>query len=252
MLPLTPHDQCHGTGHDPNTSLMTGCNAQGGLTERLREEPDDTRPLGPIEKCGHCGGWGIRGRNGAYRTATAVKGARTRGTAQTCLCGGTGRWRSVPVVRDCYGCNGTGNVPMWDADVDPVVPQELLSTTAATQFMIDWLHSATVYVLRQDRAATWGEYHLGADGAMFTVTDYGRTWELTNKQIADKVAQQLLERTSRPSFSKLADKDTHRVGTTLLILVTRGGYSPMVADANVSLPQLPPTYTPDVLNRPWA
>lgn len=182
-----------------------------------------------------------------YKSASTLKAALTRGKATRCKrCRGIGVEAHLPVMRECYTCRGRGTVLTYNADVDPIVPAEVgLTENASPAFMAAWWDSATVVVVRQQRNLTWGEANMGLVG-FYSSVDYGRAWNSTDETIIAAVKEHIVGRHGE-QFCKFTDRDTRRVGSFLLIMVTRQGYTPVVTDATNALPMLPPAYADRIM-----
>lgn len=264
MLSITTDCQpCNTTGWTAQGRITWKIDEGGSFTpvysDGVRPDPDDEPQ---IVTCDDCKGLAIDGLSRsryhnewsdygtAYKSPSSLKAAHTKGKATVCKqCSGRGKVVHAPVLRPCHDCDGRGKVLTWDADVDPILPDEVdRCDNASAEFMADWLHTAQVAVVREDRGATWNEHHLGL-GSIYGVTDYGARRDWTDQQYADEVREALATR-SRPQFIKMIDADTRRFGNTVLITVRNDGHSVKVADVKQNRPMLPPTYTDELLNRP--
>lgn len=255
---------CEGKGKYPQ-----GCEIVPMLPDLSSWDPAALRPDTELDltqdhtvkPCRYCNG--VKGPDGRsyaryrnpsddypqpYKSASTLKAAVTSGKARVChRCRGLGVMAWLPVIRACYTCSGRGTRPTWNPDIDPVLPPEVSGNESPTQeFLNGWLRTATVLVVRENRGATWNELHLGL-GSLYSLTDYGESWASSDEQVLAGVVESL--RKSPPSFNKLTDRDTRRMGNLLLIRVTRMGCVPTIGDIKQVQPLLPPTYTEVLLNR---
>lgn len=251
--PLTDCDHCDGTGLDA-TAVWFGPQAQ----------PPDTWAGTTPEPvaCPHCKGHGYRGRNGAYRSVSAFKGALTRGTATVCGqgrdqyssgCQGTGTGRYWPVVQDCYPCRGTGRM-LAELPPGAAVPDSVdLYTTAPAEAFGRWLETIPIVAVRQERGQTWGEHNLGLSpvgDAFYVSTDYGRMAALSDTEAVAKLRS--TDQPTRPQLLKLVRRSDRVIADALALVITRNGYTPIATYGGAtqrSAVALPPTHTPELLNR---
>jgi hypothetical protein len=259
----TPCGPCDATGWQPSGYTMWRLDTEGAFVAVYTDiERPDPNAEPAVVTCTNCNGLAVDGLSRAryhspysdygdpYKTLSTLKAAHTKGKATVCKrCAGVGQVVHAPVLRPCYRCDGAGKTLTWNADVDPIAPEAAdLCNGASPEFMADWLHTAQIVVVREDRGATWGEAHLGL-GSMYSAVDYGRTRGWTDQQFADRVREELTT-TCRPQLIKMTDTETRRVGNTLLITVRNDGYSVSVADVRRPRPMLPPTYTDALLDGP--
>lgn len=250
---------CQGTRQDPNASHGVPMLPDGSSWDPAALPADltiDTSRDHSIVKCWRCTGlkgpdgrtYARAGYHGAYKNTAALKAAVTRGTAVLCgQCAGTGQVCLLPYVKACYSCSGVGAFPVWDPDVDPILPPQTgICDHAPTEFIAAWLESCRIEVVRLDRGQTFNEAYLGL-GTLWSTTDYGDAARTPDAELIAKVREQML--TSRIQFITITDRETRRVATHLVITVTRNGYAPRVIDKGQTRPLLPPTYTDDALNR---
>lgn len=170
-----------------------------------------------------------------------------RRTAERCYScrGDTGTVVRVELSASCSDCSGTGALPMYG-------PGHTLSETWERCDNMGKAASAkfaeTVRIV-VDRGAsfTWGDSYLGL-GSLWSCTDYGRAWEGTDEAVIAKIREQLT--TGRTQWINVIDAGTRVMADTLVIGLSRNGYTVKAANVAQQLPMLPPTYTDAVLNRP--
>lgn len=266
MLEITtPCDRCDTTGRQPQGIVRQPLGPDGGFDLSVFGDEHrqwlDTERDGEVVTCWTCMGIAVDGVSyaryrdrftpfgDAYKSVATLKAAVTKGKATVCKdCKGHGSEWHLPVLRECFACKGVGHRPTWNADVDPVLPLHVSHCDhATTEFITGWLDTAQIVVDRQNRDATWGEYNLGT-GGMFSLTDYGDAWDSPDGEVIEAVKANLIHHP--PQFLHMINRETRRFGNTLVIVLTRMGYTPRVADVPQYRPALPPTYTDALLNRP--
>jgi hypothetical protein len=112
----------------------------------------------------------------------------------------TGEWQT------CYICNGTAIVP---EDRFDYLPAEILSTIP-------------LQVIRLSRGMTFNESLLGM-GCVWACQDYGKTWDMTDRDILAMLRVELDKRSSVQACT-VVDKGDALAGA-IGIFVNRGGYS---------------------------
>lgn len=200
-------------------------------------------------KCYSCNGFKVQPkRGGSYKTAKGAADGITKRTAWTCFsCRGAGT-QVTPPDHECYACRGSGT------DVVSAAPGDLLpedfdryrhqSSTAAQEYA----RTVPIVIRRHgDKVLSWGASYLGL-GTVWTSTDYGDAFKADDATVTAKVREELARGTQ---WCKFAGED-RRIADTVLVSVTRNGYTVTTAASAEGRPILPPTYTPEVLNRPTA
>lgn len=212
---------------------------------------------GEDRACSFCDGSGIRKRNGygGYKTAANAAKALANGTGVHCRdCDGSGR-KAYPMTNTCHACTDglivTDAMPgdAWPDDISRQVIFSHMRRGGPGQAYAD----AIAYSVQiQDRPGTWNEAYLGM-GSIVSVTDYGRAYEEAAAGSTDRILAEAREAVSSTQWVKLTDMEgaPRRLATLILVVIHRNGWT--VQAAVPSVPHmLPPTYTPDVLNRPMS
>jgi RecJ-like exonuclease len=170
-----------------------------------------------------------------WKTCPKCKGTGKRGNGKCRACTGESyeKWKKAGQIKDydnvfatgvCPQCNGTLKVPT--------------SYTAETPAWI--VATIPVVMIGQDRDLSWGESHLGMasgfhNNSLGAVVDYGRRLkqladgEMTIPEMTAKIRDEIID--DRVQLCKIiTDRDTMRLAKTLVILMTRTGYSIVATD----------------------
>lgn len=240
---IADHDRCNGTGRIPNDNA------------------------GEHRFCHACSGYGVlRADGGSYKSEQNALSARS---PRTCyICQGNG-YQIVPDDGPCYGGCTNGKIVV-EAHVGDVLPVEIDRTGTIPKPVAATIAAALdIVVGAQNRDSTWNEAHLGL-GALWSTTDYGRTWDrftaaakggmvdgsaTTTKlhEAIDAFREEVREKiaTESTQWVKLIDRETRVIVDRVAVAVHRNGYTvvsqPSLDSGNHAM--LPPTYTPELLNR---
>lgn len=225
--------------------------------------------------CTYCDGSGVRKKRGygGYKNVSTAARALANGTGMRCTsCEGTGRC-PYPEYNPC-SCR-TGSV-LLEAHAGDVLPEEvdlygyIPNAVAATL-----AEEITWTVMPEDRPGSWMEMHLGI-GTVTSVTDYGTAWRnlmlavqtdqeagitefttaggATTAYLAELVAEARKSLAGATQWIKVARKDTRQIAERAVIQLHHNGWNVLtqatLATSVGQVASLPPTYTPDVLNRP--
>lgn len=240
------HDQCSGTGRIPNDNA------------------------GEHRFCHACSGYGVlRADGGSYKSEQNALSARS---PRTCyICQGKG-YQIVADDRPCYGGGCTDGKVVVEAHVGDALPAKIDRTDTIPKPVAAMIAAELdIVVGAQNRGSTWNEAHLGL-GSLWSTTDYGRTWDrlvdaAKRDQVdppveprpselsltVDSIRQDIREKiaTESTQWIKLIDRETRVIVDRVAVMVHRGGYTvvsqPSVDSGNHAM--LPPTYTPELLNR---
>lgn len=227
------HEQCNGTGEVPNPGYPG------------------------THRCAYCEGSGVRKRRGygGYKTAAgAAKALREKTGLRCSMCNATGQI-PFPATNPCPCRHGqvvieahVGDVLPELIDITSSIPREVAASLAA---------ELEVALIVEDRPGSWMEAHLGI-GTVVSCTDYGDSFDLLRTDPV--VGQERMFIRARDEIArgtqwcKLARRDTREIVDRVVVTVHRNGWNLItVATLESSLNQvasLPPTYTPEVLNRP--
>lgn len=216
-----------------------------------------------VDPCYNCKGYGVMTKNHTtYKSEALAKKGIEKRTARFCTtCQRKGKFLWIPTETDCFGCNATGKTAKWVEGNTHIHPEvSYINTNITPEFYKEWIKSMA-FVLIVDDKWTWGDMHLGL-GGLFSCTDYGTFAKMViadgEQEALRWLRNDLLERRgSMISFNKCSNKETRRIANVMAVRVTHMGYQPIpvtmdqdgidVADQTRVL--LPPTYTPEVLNR---
>ena len=258
MLPTIDCVNCEGSGKAWNTRY--------GNRSEIEQEFEAVRNI-EEGTCSSCKGFGILSRrmHSAYKTETMANRYRGTKAAMKCYsCKGEKVAIYCEVLSECYTCSGTGKKIAYDRNED-VVPAEVnLYDHVPKQFMKDYYAGCDIF-LKLGGHTTWNDANLGL-GSLASVTDYGRKTDrfvaLTKEHedvkdaisiFKDEMRAELVEKESFTQLINLViDKEARKIGHQLVVTLKTGGYTIQVAGKEEEGYLLPPTYTPEVLNKPWA
>jgi hypothetical protein len=250
-LPMTACETCEGSRKTPTqrrAPVIDGRADLGRMESNL--ELDPSRPVGEAETCGSCAGHGVRRADGygTYRTAKAAQTGRSTGKATPCRpCAGTGTVAWAPVFEDCHSCRGTGEQPVWDP-ARPYLPEDVEWTRSMPDDVVRaWAADVEIVVVRRAGNLSWGAANLGL-GGIWSSTDYGEMAARSDEQVVTSVREQLARH--HMQWCKVTDRATRRVATVVAVEIRANGYQPVPVGVEETPLMLPPTYTPEVLNRP--
>lgn len=169
------------------------------------------------------------------KDCTTCYGRGDVSTALPCPTGGKGPRGGA---NGCRTCHGFGNhydhenrVPCKNCQGEPARKSPETFYDSVSQEVLMAMLPLTV--VRQDRAGTWIEYNLGALDAVWSTTDYGRSWDLTDEEVAEQVAEKL--RTERgvqgvKILHKFEREDqVARLKDKFVVVLHRSGYNVVAA-----------------------
>jgi hypothetical protein len=173
----------------------------------MRIEGD--RLIYELTECFTCDGTGlVYGRVRCQRCGGSGNGPRGgRGGCRACSGFGSVPDRSRRTLR-CRRCDGSGRVP------------EDRYSYIRSHLMDEILNRVPIVVARRDRAGTWNEAFLGI-GCVYSVTDYGRSAELSDAELIAQVRERIARGTQA---CKVVD-DEDRLPAAIVIAAHRNGYS---------------------------
>jgi len=87
-----------------------------------------------------------------------------------------------------------------------------------------------ISVLRSNREHTFFEHNIGA--GLFSCTDYGKSWDLSDEKLASSVQEEILRRP--PQLCKIVRaKNDLTLRDKIVVLTSRNGYSVLAIDQEV-------------------
>lgn len=266
-----PCEHCATTGNMDSPDAVP-CAADGTPVDALvtgmalgQEIPHAARS---VETCWSCKGFTVRSRGmQPYKTkAIAERMLAARKATPCSTCKMTGYMLRILVWRQCYTCSGVGHLPIYTPGGilgEQWGRHDTMSKAAAEAFA----REVNVHMAMRS-SLTWGEAHMGL-GCIYSTTDYGRAFDackarhvaLDREGMDDdavmeavfgpfkaEVRAKLAD--DRIQWSSIIDRETRVMTSDVAITLTRNGYTVKAVGVAQALPLLPPTYTPEVLNRP--
>lgn len=219
------------------TAILGPCDTCQGAGKIARADAGETRA------CFSCNGF-LKTR-GAYGSAYKTQAMADRHGVPCRSCKGTGTW-TAPDFDTCYSCHYNPGLDVAVIHPGDTLPEPIGRCSSVSREIAASLAAAwEIIPVRIDRGMTWGESYLGL-GSIWSTTDYGAAWQQTDVEVVARVRESLGD-TGSLQWVKIMNSD--RVITRrIAVKITRGGYS-VIGSVDGPMPMLPPTYTPEVLNR---
>lgn len=218
-----------------SVAILGPCDTCKGEGRIARED------AGEVRACFSCNGF--RKTRGAYGGAYKTKAMADKHGVPCRSCE-DGTW-TAPDFNPCYSCHYNPGLDVAVIHPGDTLPDAIGHCSNASREVAEKLAAEWEFIpMRFDRGMTWGESYLGL-GSVYSVTDYGAAWQQSDAEVVARVRESLS--TDRMQWTKIMDKD--RVITKRIVIkITHGGYS-VIGTVDAPMPMLPPTYTPEVLNR---
>ena len=254
-------DTCNGRGWNPDERSLPGFETVDELIEYVAVKGhgkygirgiDGVENIGALTNCTYCNGFGVLSNRTHSKYKSQAMADRYRGTkaAMKCyMCLGKTKLRNCKVMAGCYQCDSTGSVYAFEfpADFNTELPADFNGTDRWHKPSYDsYVQNVRIVAKWSAQGVTWNEYNLGL-GCVYSSTDYGKMWDLKENALVETTVRGKLLDDKGHQMCKFIKNN--KFSDELWVVVKHNGYSVIVPDKPVSMAGIPPTYTPELLNK---